>query len=112
MSSTARLGAFIIAALIMFAVLVFLIGDKQFLFSHTYRLSTPFENVAGLDEGAAVRAGGVHIGTVARIELPRQPDDKIKVEMDLENSTRNVIKKDSIASIETEGLLASKYASL
>jgi phospholipid/cholesterol/gamma-HCH transport system substrate-binding protein len=96
----------------MFAVLVFLIGDKQFLFSHTYRLRTPFENVAGLDEGAAVRAGGVHIGTVARIELPRQPDDKIKVEMDLENSTRNVIKKDSIASIETEGLLGSKYVSL
>lgn len=112
MSSNVRLGAFIFVALIAFATIVFWIGDRQSLFSQTYRLGTPFENVAGLEEGAPVRVGGVHIGKVAHIILPSQPDDKIKVEMDLENPTRNVIKKDSIASIETEGLLGSKYVSV
>src|SRR6266850_1551415 len=57
MSSTVRLGAFILVALIMFGVMVFLIGDKQLLFSRTYHISAPFNNVAGLDEGAPVRAG-------------------------------------------------------
>ena len=85
MSSNVRLGAFIFVALIAFSTIVFWIGDRQSLFSHTYRLGTPFENVAGLEEGAPVRAGGVHIGKVARIILPSQPDDKIKVEMDLES---------------------------
>src|SRR5436853_5542580 len=112
MSSTVRLGAFILVALIMFGVIVFLIGDKQFIFKRTYRISAPFDNVAGLEEGAPVRAGGVRIGTVERIRLPARPDDKIAVVMQLQNSTREVIKKDSVASIETEGLLGSKYVSV
>jgi phospholipid/cholesterol/gamma-HCH transport system substrate-binding protein len=89
--------------------MVFLLGDKQLLFSRTYTISAPFDNVAGLDEGAPVRAGGVRIGTVKRILLPRQPEGKLTVELQLDNSTREVIKKDSVASIETEGLLGAKY---
>jgi phospholipid/cholesterol/gamma-HCH transport system substrate-binding protein len=92
--------------------MVFLVGDKQFMFSRTYRITAPFDNVAGLDEGAPVRAGGVRIGTVERIELPRQPEDKISVELQLEKSTRDVIKKDSVASIETEGLLGARYLAI
>jgi phospholipid/cholesterol/gamma-HCH transport system substrate-binding protein len=109
MTSTARLGAFIIVALLALGIMVFLLGDKQFLFSSTYRISAPFDNVAGLDEGAPVRAGGVRIGTVKSIHLPHQPDDKITVELELASSTKDVIKKDSVATIETEGLLGNKY---
>ena len=112
MSSTVRLGAFILVALIMFGVIVFLIGDKQFIFKRTYRISAPFDNVAGLEGGAPVRAGGVRIGTVQKIDLPRQPDKQVTVEMELENATHDVIKKDSVASIETEGLLGSKYVAI
>lgn len=109
MSRTARLGAFIFAALLIFAVTVFLIGEKQFLFSRTYTLKTTFDNVAGLDEGAPVRAGGVRIGTIKKILLPSRPSDKILIEMQLDDSTHSVIRKDSVAAIETEGLLGSKY---
>src|SRR5258706_12985438 len=107
--SSARLGAFILVALISFGMMIFWIGDKQLLFIRTYRISTPFDNVVGLEEGAPVRAGGVRIGTVERIQLPGRPEDKLIVEMELANSTRGVLKKDSVASIETEGLLGSKY---
>ena len=112
MSTKIRLGAFVFVALVFFALMVFWIGDRQSIFSRTYRISTPFDNVAGLEEGAPVRAGGVRIGTVERIRLPARPDDKIAVVMQLQNSTREVIKKDSVASIETEGLLGSKYVSV
>ena len=57
MSSKVRLGGFILAALVAFGVMVFLLGDKQFLFSSTYDINTQFENVARLDQGAPVRAG-------------------------------------------------------
>ena len=109
MSRMARLGAFIFAALLIFALAVFLIGEKRFLFSPTYHLKSTFDNVAGLDVGAPVRAGGVRIGTVEKILLPGRPAEKIIIEMQLEDSTHAVLRKDSVAAIETEGLLGSKY---
>jgi len=58
MSRTFRLGAFIIATLLIFAAGVFWIGGKQFMFSSTYRLNADFRTVAGLPNGADVRVGG------------------------------------------------------
>jgi phospholipid/cholesterol/gamma-HCH transport system substrate-binding protein len=107
--SAVRLGLFIAAALAILAIGVFLIGDKEFLFKHTYRLNAAFTSVAGLTEGAEVRVGGIHKGSVRRIDLPSRPDEKITVEMDLTHETRDVVKKDSHASIAAEGLIGDKY---
>ena len=63
----------------------------------------------GLDEGADVRVGGVHSGTVRGIVLPHKPGEKITIEMDVKNSTHDIVKEDSVASIETEGLLGNQY---
>ena len=59
MSRVARLGAFIVTTLAILAVGIFIIGNKQYLFTSTYRLKTQFSNVVGLDVGAGVRVGGV-----------------------------------------------------
>jgi phospholipid/cholesterol/gamma-HCH transport system substrate-binding protein len=91
MSRAFRLGAFIVATLLIFGAGVFWIGGKQFMFSSTYRLNADFQTVAGLPNGADVRVGGIHEGTVARIQLPRGPNDKVRVVMDLKNATQNVI---------------------
>ena len=58
MSRAARLGAFIIAALAILVIGIFIIGGKQYLFTSTYRLNTQFASVVGLDAGADVRVGG------------------------------------------------------
>lgn len=107
-----RLGAFIFGTLIILATGVFLIGDKQFLFSSTYPLKSSFKNVGGLNGGAEVRVGGIHKGTVKEIVLPVKPDEDMTVVMRLERSTRKVLKKDSVASIQTEGLVGNKYVEL
>src|ERR1700678_3492983 len=112
MSRAARLGAFIIATLAILAIGIFIIGDRQYLFSNTYQLKTQFANVVGLNEGAEVRVGGVHSGTVRRIQLPKNPTDKITVLMDLQRSTHDIIKQDSVAAIQTEGLLGNEYVSI
>jgi ABC-type transporter Mla subunit MlaD len=54
----------------------------------------------------------VHSGSVRSIELPNKPDGKITVLMDLQRSTHNIIKRDSVAAIETEGLLGNEYVSI
>jgi phospholipid/cholesterol/gamma-HCH transport system substrate-binding protein len=112
MSRLARLGAFIVATLAVLAAGVFVIGSKEYLFRSTYQLKAQFDSVAGLDEGADVEVGGVHSGTVTRILLPGKPGDKVTVVMELASSTREIIKQDSVASIETEGLLGNQYVAI
>jgi phospholipid/cholesterol/gamma-HCH transport system substrate-binding protein len=112
MSRAARLGIFIVATLAILVAGIFIIGSKQYLFSSTYRLKAQFDNVVGLDTGGDVRVGGVHTGTVRSILLPRKPGEKVTVLMDLDQNTHEIIKKDSVASIETEGLLGNQYLAL
>jgi len=109
MSRAFRLGLFIVAGLLILASGVFLIGDKRFLFRRTYRLGAEFQNVAGLNNGAEVQVGGIHLGTVKQITLPSGPNGKLRVVMDMTNATKNIIRRDSIATIKTEGLLGNKY---
>jgi phospholipid/cholesterol/gamma-HCH transport system substrate-binding protein len=112
MSRAARLGAFIVATLAILVAGIFIIGGKQYLFSSTYQLKAQFDNVVGLDAGGDVRVGGVHSGTVRNIMLPHRPGEKVTVIMDLGKSTHEIIKQDSVASIETEGLLGNQYMAI
>src|ERR1035437_881850 len=112
MSRVARLGAFIVVALAVLAAGVFIIGSKNYLFRSTYRLKAQFDNVAGLANGADVQVGGVHSGTVHSIDLPHKPGEKVTVVIDLDKSTHEIIKRDSGASIMTEGVLGNQFLAI
>jgi|ERR1035437_650166 phospholipid/cholesterol/gamma-HCH transport system substrate-binding protein len=112
MSRVARLGAFIFVTLAVLAAGVFTIGSKAYLFRSTYQVKAQFDNVAGLAAGAAVQVGGVHSGTVHSIALPHRPGDKVTVVIDLDSPTHEIIKQDSVATIETEGLLGNQYVAI
>jgi phospholipid/cholesterol/gamma-HCH transport system substrate-binding protein len=112
MSRAARLGVFIVATLAVLVTGIFVIGSKQYLFTSTYQLKAQFDNVEGLDAGGDVRVGGVHSGTVNSIVLPHKPGEKVTVIMDLGKSTHEIIKRDSVASIETEGLLGNQFLAI
>jgi phospholipid/cholesterol/gamma-HCH transport system substrate-binding protein len=112
MSRAARLGAFIVGTLAVLAAGIFIIGSRQYLFSSTYQVKALFDNVAGLDAGADVRIGGVHSGTVRSILLPHRPGERVTILMDLRDSTHEIIKQDSVVTIETEGLLGNQYMAI
>ena len=112
MTRAARLGAFIVVTLATLVVGAFIIGSKQYLFSSTYQLKAQFDNVVGLDAGGDVRVGGVHSGTVRNIVLPHKAGEKVTVIMDLGTSTHEIIKQDSVATIETEGLLGNQFLAI
>ncbi len=109
MSRTARLGFFIFIALILFGLGIFLISKGQFLFRNTYPIKAGFVTVSGLTDGAEVRMGGVRVGTVSKIQLPERPGDKVQVVMEVGHAAMQLIRKDSTASIQTEGLLGNKF---
>src|SRR6202161_1339862 len=112
MSQAFRLGLFIVAGLAVLVAGVFFIGSGQSLFQSTYRVKAEFQNVVGLSDGAGVRVGGLHQGTVKHIQLPNRPDGKMTVIMDLDRGTRDVLKQDSVAAIKSEGLIGDKYVEI
>jgi phospholipid/cholesterol/gamma-HCH transport system substrate-binding protein len=109
MSRSFRLGLFLLATLAILAASVFLVGRQESKFGSNYRVRSEFDNVAGLNVGADVRVGGIRKGTVRSIRLPKTPDGKVAVTMDLDTDTQAIVKLDSVASIQSEGLLGDKY---
>jgi paraquat-inducible protein B len=85
----ALIGAFIIGALVLTAVAVVLWGSGR-LFRDTARYVCYFDgSVEGLEVGAPVKASGVAVGKVVRIQLHyrQQPNDEripVFIELDLE----------------------------
>jgi phospholipid/cholesterol/gamma-HCH transport system substrate-binding protein len=112
MKKMALLGLFIFSALLILFAGVFVIGSQQRLFTRSFYLRAEFATVSGLLRGAEVRIGGVRKGTVDEIRLPSRPGGKVLVVMSLDSSTRNLVKQDSIAAIETEGLLGNKFMAI
>jgi outer membrane protein OmpA-like peptidoglycan-associated protein len=49
---------------------------------------------------------------VSSIVLPHQPGEKVTVVMEVGKSTHEIIKRDSVATIETEGLLGNQYLAI
>jgi phospholipid/cholesterol/gamma-HCH transport system substrate-binding protein len=112
MSRSFRLGLFMLTTLAILAVCVFLVGRQESEFGSNYRVRSEFDNVAGLNEGADVRVGGIRKGTVRSIRLPKTPDGKVVVTMDLAKETQAIVKQDSVAYIQSEGLLGDKYVEI
>lgn len=112
MPRTFRLGVFVLATLLIFSGGIFWIASKRFLFTSTYTLNADFDNVAGLADGAEVHVAGLQEGAVRHIDLPHRPGEKVRVIMDLKGSTREIVKKDSVASIQSEGLVGDRYVEI
>lgn len=112
MSRSIRLGLFMLSTLAILAVCVFLVGREESKFGSNYRVQSEFANVSGLSEGADVRVGGIRKGTVRSIRLPKRPDGTITVSMNLSKDTQAIVKRDSVASIQSEGLLGDKYVEI
>jgi phospholipid/cholesterol/gamma-HCH transport system substrate-binding protein len=109
MSQNLRLGIFIVITMAILATGVFLIGSRESMFRSSYKVRADFDNVAGLNEGADVRVGGIRKGSVKKIQLPKEPNGKVVVVMDLEKETQGIVKMDSLADIKSEGMLGDKY---
>jgi phospholipid/cholesterol/gamma-HCH transport system substrate-binding protein len=112
MSRSFRLGLFLLTTLAILAVCVFLVGRQESEFGSNYLVRSDFDNVAGLNGGADVRVGGIRKGTVRSIQLPKAPDGKVVVAMDLAKETQAIVRQDSVASIQSEGLLGDKYVEI
>jgi phospholipid/cholesterol/gamma-HCH transport system substrate-binding protein len=101
-----KLGLFILGGLLLFAVVLFVIGKKNNLFTPVFTLSAAFNNVSGLQVGNNIRFSGITIGTVDDITIVN--DSIVKVTMVLKTSVKKFIKTDSKAVIASDGIIGDK----
>jgi phospholipid/cholesterol/gamma-HCH transport system substrate-binding protein len=106
------LGVFIVGGLTVVIAGIFFLSGKEKIFERTFSLYVPFDNVAGLRAGAAVRLSGIDIGVVESIRLPEAPGGRVTVTLRLDREAQDLIKNDALAVIETEGLVGSKIVSI
>ncbi len=105
-SQKIKTGIFVILGLVVFLVMIFIIGNQKNLFRRTVSLFINYKSVAGLQEGSYVRFAGINIGTVNQIEIIT--DTSVRVELVVQKKMLKFIKKDSKASIVSDGLMGDK----
>jgi phospholipid/cholesterol/gamma-HCH transport system substrate-binding protein len=105
-------GAFMLAGILALGFLAIQVSGLSIHDSNrdTYKLYAHFNNAAGLAVRAKVTVAGVVIGRVTSIVLDPK-DNRAKVEMAIAKDV-NYLTVDTIASIQTAGILGEKYISL
>ena len=110
--SELRVGLTVVLASLTLGVLLFLMSGTTGLFTPKLTLKTYFDNAGGLREGAAVRLNGVDIGNVTKIRVAPDKDKQLTpVEVVMKVSTKYGfnLRRDSVASLSTAGVLGETY---
>lgn len=103
-----KVGAFLAMGLIVLVVSVFMLGSNKSIFQDSYHISTYFDSVQGLNNGAVVSLAGVKIGNVDSIEYDNDKN-LVRVVFLMDSGYATKIKTDSIVEIRTQGALGDKF---
>jgi phospholipid/cholesterol/gamma-HCH transport system substrate-binding protein len=107
MSRQARLGLVVLAGLLTFVGALFLLANRTFLLTDTFTVTAEFNRVGGLQPGATVYYNGISVGRVEGVNLPGAPARPIEVVMRIRQDARHLIREDSRAVIQTDGLVGN-----
>jgi phospholipid/cholesterol/gamma-HCH transport system substrate-binding protein len=101
-----KLGALVIAGLIFLVFSLYMIGKNQNIFGTSMIIRVHMKEVNGLLPGNNVRYKGLNVGTVADIEMIN--DSIIEVELLVYKSMAKHILKNSLTTVNTDGLMGNK----
>lgn len=104
--SKLKLGIFVSLSIALFIAGIYLIGERQQLFSSTFHISGIFRDISGLQVGNNVRFSGINVGVVEDIQ--QLTDTTVKVDMQIDENSRKFIKKNASAIIGSDGLMGNK----
>ena len=110
--SQLRVGLTVLFASVTLAVLLFLMTGTGGLLTKRITLKSYFDNASGIRVGAPVRLSGVDIGNVVKIQIVPDKDKQLTpVEVLMKVSTKYVfnLRRDSVTSLETAGVLGETY---
>ena len=105
-----KLGVFVLGGLLFLIVLLFMIGQNENMFGSNYMLRTQVDNAAGLRAGNNVRYSGIEVGTVKKVIILN--DTLIEISMVVDNKMKQVIRKNAIVTLGTDGLIGNRVVNI
>lgn len=105
-----KLGVFVLSALILTILGLYLIGKNQSLFGANFELKARFSNLNRLTNGNNVLYSGLQAGTVKDIAVIN--DTTFEVSMFIDDDLKSFIHKNALVSIGTEGLMGNKVVQI
>ncbi|MFD2036889.1 MlaD family protein [Belliella marina] len=99
-------GVFVLFGIAIMVAGILTLGGQQKRFVKSISLKAVFDDVAGLQTGNNVWFSGVKIGTVRKINF--YGDSQVEIEMNVEDKSKEYIRKDSKATISSDGLIGNK----
>jgi len=100
--SELKVGILTVTALVIAALVIFMLAGGRGMFWQRYSLKSRFDNIAGLNEGSPVRVAGVEVGLVTGIEFA---GDKVDVIFEVNKAQRQRITTHSTARLGSVSLL-------
>lgn len=109
-----KVGIMAVAAMVILAVLIFLLTGTKKLFVTKAALRTYMDDSAALAVGAPVRLNGIIIGNVTRVGLSgeKTPRRVVRIDMSVDASMLHRIPVDSEAAISAENVLGTKFINI
>jgi phospholipid/cholesterol/gamma-HCH transport system substrate-binding protein len=105
-------GAFVLGGMLLFTVALFMIGERRQLFEDRFEVFTEFAELGQLEVGATVRVSGLGAGEVTEILIPTSPSQKFRVRMELVEDVHPIVRTDSVAVTQTEGLVGAIFVNI
>ena len=99
-------GIFVFIGIAILVAGILTLGGQQKKFVKAIHLKAVFDDIGGLQTGNNIWFSGVKIGTVRKINF--YGDSQVEVEMNVEESVSEFIRKNSKATISSDGLIGNK----
>src|ERR1700677_3896623 len=105
-------GVFIPTGVTLFALGIFLVGNRHEAFSRHLLLYSEFTDVDGLTKGSKVRVGGMDAGQVTKIDVPDSPRSQFRVQVRINEQLHGLVRTDSLVPLDTEGVVGEIFLSI
>jgi phospholipid/cholesterol/gamma-HCH transport system substrate-binding protein len=99
-------GIFVLVGILFLAAGILTIGNLRNTFSKKLHVSAVFDDVGGLQKGNNIWFSGVKIGTIKTVSF--LGNQRVKVVLNIDQASREYIRKDAKVKISTDGLIGNK----
>jgi phospholipid/cholesterol/gamma-HCH transport system substrate-binding protein len=112
--SQLKVGILALSALLILAVLIFLLTSTGGIFERYATLRTYMDDASGITEGAVVRLNGISVGDIQKIRLSgsRNPKRAVEIRMEVKQEYLPQIPVDSRTEISASNLLGEKFINI
>jgi phospholipid/cholesterol/gamma-HCH transport system substrate-binding protein len=110
---TLKVGVFVFFAIVLATIAVFVIGDNRRVWDSKVTYYVAYDDVLGIKPGSVVRMGGLDIGSVSDVKHKEDAkDSRVYVTLSVAREEKERIRRATIATIESKGLLGDKMVQL